>query len=103
MEQRCQCGHRVEQHAIDRGACLVCGTVRQQSVCRKYDERVYTQAQMGEALAAARDEEREICAKVADLWANSHSCDSHDYEPCCHVRTGFSVAAAIRARKETEE
>ncbi len=50
-------------------------------------------------IEAALLAERERCAKIADLWANSHSCDSHDTDPCCHVRTGISIAAAIR--KET--
>lgn len=44
----------------------------------------------------ARDERS---AGIADLWANSHSCDSHDSDPCCHVRTGKAISEAIREGK----
>ena len=43
-------------------------------------------------------EEREACAHKADGWANSQSCGHHDDNPCCHIRTGVGIAAAIRAR-----
>ena len=45
-------------------------------------------------------EEREACAHKADGWANSQSCGHHDDNPCCHIRTGVGIAAAIRARGE---
>jgi hypothetical protein len=38
----------------------------------------------------------EEAARVADQWANGKSCDHHDDNPCCHVRTGAGIAAAIR-------
>lgn len=44
--------------------------------------------------------EREECAEIADKWAQSHSCDSHDDNPCCHVRTGVGISGAIRNQKE---
>jgi len=49
-------------------------------------------------LAAHEAELVERCAKVADRWAHSHDCKQHDADPCCHVRTGVGIAAAIRAR-----
>ena len=48
------------------------------------------------AIEAALNAERERSAEVADLWANSHSCDAHDDNPCCHVRTGVAIAGKIR-------
>lgn len=40
--------------------------------------------------------ERRRCAEIAELWANSKSCtDGHDDNPCCHVRTGRSIADKI--------
>lgn len=39
----------------------------------------------------------EDAAKVADGWAQSRSCSSHDYDPCCHVRTGAGIRDAILA------
>jgi len=38
----------------------------------------------------------ERCAQVADGWADSKSCQHHDDNPCCHVRTGTGIAEAIR-------
>lgn len=38
----------------------------------------------------------EAAAVVSDGWANSKSCDSHDDNPCCHVRTGAGIATTIR-------
>lgn len=49
------------------------------------------------AWQAATARERERCAKVPDLWANSKSCSSHYDNPCCHVRTGAEIAAKIRS------
>lgn len=40
-------------------------------------------------------------AEVADQWASSHSCDYHDDNPCCHVRTGAAIAEEIRNLKES--
>jgi hypothetical protein len=54
-----------------------------------------------DAVDKALQAERERAAKVADLWAKSHSCDVHDENPCCHVRTGVAIAAAIREGKAT--
>lgn len=51
----------------------------------------------------ARDEQREVDARVADGWARSPSCsEEHTDNPCCHVRTGAGIAAAIRANRETK-
>ena len=36
-------------------------------------------------------------AEVAHLWAASHSCDAHDDNPCCHVRTGAGIEEKILA------
>ena len=48
-------------------------------------------------LVATRERDQiELAAKVADQWANSASCDQHDSDPCCHVRTGAGIAAKIR-------
>ena len=49
-----------------------------------------------DTLATVRQDERERCAKIADTWTNSHSCDVHDDNPCCHVRTGAAIAELIR-------
>jgi hypothetical protein len=65
---------------------------------------VMTEDELTEIIQAAIDEAvkettalvRERCAKVADKWAQSASCDSHDTNPCCHVRTGAGIAEAIR-------
>jgi hypothetical protein len=38
----------------------------------------------------------EECAKIADRWAVSFVCTGHEDNPCCHVRTGAAIAAAIR-------
>lgn len=38
-------------------------------------------------------------AQIADKWAGSHSCDTHDDNPCCHVRTGVAIADAIREQE----
>ena len=58
---------------------------------------------LSDSLSAATDYERSVrervkeeCAKVADRWASSHSCNQHDADPCCHVRTGVGIAVAIR-------
>lgn len=48
------------------------------------------------ALTQAIAGEKERCARVADRWTNSKSCDSHSSNPCCHVRTGKGIATAIR-------
>lgn len=37
----------------------------------------------------------EAASAVARQWADSHSCDAHDDNPCCHVRTGAAIAEAI--------
>lgn len=51
-----------------------------------------------EAVAAAvRQEQAERDAQIADQWANSQSCGHHTDNPCCHVRTGASIAEAIRS------
>lgn len=42
----------------------------------------------------------EKAADKADEWANSHSCTHHDDNPCCHVRTGAGIAAALRQLME---
>lgn len=39
----------------------------------------------------------ERAVQKADQWASSASCQFHDDNPCCHVRTGAGIAAAIRA------
>jgi len=52
------------------------------------------------AIATALQEQRERDAKVADKWANSKSCQDHDNDPCCHIRTGEGIAAAIRKAVE---
>lgn len=53
-----------------------------------------------EALRQVASEERERAASVADKWATSESCEIHDNNPCCHVRTGAGIAAAIRSLEE---
>lgn len=59
-----------------------------------------------EALDIARAEgvreERERAAVISDGWATSKSCASHDDNPCCHVRTGAGIAAAIRDEEVLE-
>lgn len=62
------------------------------------DERVCVHWEMEATLIIDRSlaVEREQCAKIADKWAQSHSCDSHDDNPCCHVRTGAAIRDAIR-------
>lgn len=55
-------------------------------------------AAVAKLVEAAKAEEREKCARVADQWAESKSCSSHDENPCCHVRTGAGIAGAIRRR-----
>lgn len=39
-------------------------------------------------------------AGIADEWGDSESCDSHDDDPCCHVRTGAAIAVKIRTLAE---
>jgi hypothetical protein len=48
---------------------------------------------------AAERDTRERCAQIADLWAKSKSCDKHDDDPCCHVRTGAGIAERIRGKE----
>jgi hypothetical protein len=38
----------------------------------------------------------EQAASIADQWAHSASCAHHEDNPCCHVRAGAGIAAAIR-------
>lgn len=49
-----------------------------------------------ERLRNARNEALEEAARISDLWNNSVSCDSHDSDPCCHVRTGTEISNRIR-------
>lgn len=51
----------------------------------------------------ARLEGMETSARIADQWALSHTCNQHDYNPCCHVRTGAGIAGKIRAELATLE
>lgn len=46
-------------------------------------------------IEAALDARDERAVKIADQWANSHSCDAHDDNPCCHVRTGATIRDLI--------
>lgn len=55
------------------------------------------------AISAAVEAERKRCAEIAERWANSHSCDAHDNDPCCHVRTGSAITAAIRKSESRED
>ena len=50
--------------------------------------------------AEVRAQERWACAEVADGWTKSKSCQSHEENPCCHVRTGAGIAQAIRDREK---
>jgi hypothetical protein len=68
------------EHRVDHPYCKDCGLV------------VPATAADTEYAAGVRD-----AARVANLWAMSHSCDSHDYDPCCHVRTGAAIEERIRA------
>jgi hypothetical protein len=54
------------------------------------------------ALKQAVADQREADAQIAEVWANSKSCKHHDNDPCCHIRTGAGIAAAIRHGSETE-
>lgn len=56
---------------------------------------VITKTILGAILEACA-RQREIDAKISDKWATSTSCAHHDENPCCHVRTGASIATAIR-------
>ena len=70
-----------------------------EKVVAEWDREVYQDQALIDAITSALRNERERCAKVADRWANSHSCDVHDDSPCCHIRTGAAIAAAIREGK----
>lgn len=53
------------------------------------------------AFAKAHEERERLrgmerAAAVADEWAKSRSCNWHDDDPCCHVRTGAGIAEKIR-------
>lgn len=65
---------------------------------RRVAERLQSEVTQLQSQLAA---ERERCASIADRWTNSPSCSSHDENPCCHVRTGYGIAAAIR-QQDTE-
>lgn len=75
------------------------------------DDYYYTQKEhvIQETAAALRDRPDgyrqgiEDAARVADAWAQSHSCANHDDNPCCHVRTGAGIRDAIRALVPPEE
>lgn len=55
-------------------------------------------------LARVRRETWEAAILVAQGWATSPSCNEvHTDNPCCHVRTGAGIAAALeQARDESE-
>lgn len=39
---------------------------------------------------------------VAQTWADGPSCSTHDYDPCCHVRTGAGIVEALEASRTTD-
>jgi hypothetical protein len=60
----------------------------------------WTYFQLGYRAGASEMKER--AAQVADNWANSISCRSHEDNPCCHVRTGTEIAARVRSLEVTK-
>jgi hypothetical protein len=49
---------------------------------------------IADAILEAESAERERCARIADLWVNSKSCDPA--EPCDCIRTAAEIAKRIR-------
>jgi len=60
----------------------------------KFDE---VRQALAAAFARGRKAGLEEAADIAALWSDSHSCTSHDNNPCCHVRTGVEIERRIRA------
>lgn len=50
-----------------------------------------------DAAAAVYETTLKLAAEIANEWATSADCHSHDDNPCCHIRTGAAVRDRILA------
>ena len=89
--------HQADTRPAGAMSCPMCLSNQAKMFAQAADTEKAEAKHWREKAEQVRAEQREQDAQIAERWAQSPSCSHHDDNPCCHVRTGLGITAAIRS------